>query len=178
MRTTATAPLHTRHRSSKPSSLLNRLLKFPMAVRLPSLMHSGRSVFPKSTVSHLRLQYGYSRYVFPSTRCTRCQCQRQGARMAERTPTILRERHAVGGCHCRDAHAEYGGRSRARAPPVAALDAHVNCTCPQPQAILAWGETRVTFLGGPGHAPAATVVEHARGRRARGAGGRDDGGGG
>ena len=24
-------------------------------------MHSGRSVFPKSTVSHLRMQYGYSR---------------------------------------------------------------------------------------------------------------------
>ncbi len=39
-------------------------------------------------------------------------------------------------------------------------------------------ETRANLCGGQGDAPAATVVERARGRRARRAGGRDGGGGG
>src|SRR5882724_4215175 len=63
------APVHPGCRSAhrpgrKPSSLLNRLLKFPMALRLLSLRRRGRSVCPKSTVSRLRVQYGYASMAF------------------------------------------------------------------------------------------------------------------
>src|SRR6266852_2406037 len=107
MSTTATAPLHTRHRSRKPSSLLNRLLKFPMAVRPPSLMHSGRSAFPKSTVSYLRVQYGSVRMfslapVAPAVNAKERAHVRQSVHQQYSVSGVLLWRHR------RNAHAEYG----------------------------------------------------------------------
>src|SRR6266446_3503264 len=148
----------------KPSSLLNRLLKFPMAVRLPSLMHSRRSVFPKSTVSHLLVQYGYARYVFPSTPCSRCQCQRKVC---------------AGLCSSQG--------SLAFPPPLPSQGEGESWKTeyPWPWALCrsvalrytgVVPMTRANFLGGPGDAPEATVVARACSRRALGAGGRDGGG--
>src|SRR6266446_4170866 len=129
----------------KPSSLLNRLLKFPMAVRLPSLMHSRR-------------------YVFPSTPCSRCQCQRKVC---------------AGLCSSQG--------SLAFPPPLPSQGEGESWKTeyPWPWALCrsvalrytgVVPMTRANFLGGPGDAPEATVVARACSRRALGAGGRDGGG--
>ena len=63
-------------------------------------------------------------------------------------------------------------------PSVTVIDVSVTGQVRRPR--LSWGgtETRTTWMGGHSDAPAAPVVERARGRRARGAGGRDGGGSG